>query len=76
MNTDTSTDANADSVRDYPALECPICDKSRNPKRLNKDGSVVYECSHNEKWQEGRPLYKTHNHTYKWKILADGTMVE
>lgn len=64
------------SHRDYPALDCPICDKPRNPKRLNKDGSVVYECSHNGKWQEDRPLHKTHSHTYKWKILADGTLVE
>lgn len=66
----------ADSARNYPPLECPICEKPCNPKRLNGDGSVVYECKHDEKWQEGRPFYQVHHSTHKWKILADGEMVE
>jgi len=55
------------SKSDYPALECPLCGRERNPLRLNGDGSVTYSCP---------PDHKNHGNTYKWRIAADGSLID
>lgn len=30
---------------DFDSLECPQCGNLTKPKRVNKDGSVRYECT-------------------------------
>lgn len=56
-----------DSVKDYPALDCPLCGKERRPTAVNKDGSVRYRC---------KPDHINHGNTYTWRILKDGSLVD
>lgn len=52
---------------DYPALECPICDRLTKPMSLNKDGSVTYSCQAD---------YVHHGNRYTWRITVDGDLVD
>lgn len=53
--------------KDYPSLECPICERVRKPVRLCKDGSVTYTCP---------PNHEKHGNRYTWRIAVDGTLVD
>ena len=57
----------ADSIANYPALECPICGTARKPRSLNKDGSVTYSCA---------PDHVNHGSRYTWRIGVDGTLID
>jgi len=57
----------ADSVKNYPALGCPLCDRMCNPRSLNKDGSVTYSCA---------PDHVNHGSQYTWRIAADGALID
>lgn len=50
-----------------PALECPICDTLRQATRVNKDRSVSYTCP---------PDHVTHGSIYRWRIGADGALID
>lgn len=52
---------------DFPALECPICERVRKARSLNKDGSVTYSCP---------PDHEKHGDTYTWRIAKDGTLID
>lgn len=55
------------SNKDYPALECPICERVCKPRSLNKDGSVSYRCEPNQ---------EKHANAYSWKIAEDGSLID
>lgn len=55
------------SHKDYPPLECPICERVCKPRSLNKDGSVSYRCE---------PNHEKHGNVYTWRIAEDGTLVD
>ncbi|WP_232916451.1 hypothetical protein [Pseudomonas viridiflava] len=56
-----------ESHRDYPDLDCPICDTSCKPIRLRKDQAVTYACKGgNDK----------HADRYTWRIAVDGTLID
>lgn len=56
-----------ESAQDYPALACPLCDTTRKPRSLNKDGSVTYSCA---------PDHINHGSRYTWQIAIDGSLVD
>jgi hypothetical protein len=56
-----------ESVKDYPALECPHCKVERAPRSLNKHGSVTYSCPAD---------HKNHGDRFTWRIAVDGNLVE
>lgn len=57
----------SESHRDYPDLDCPICDASCKPIRLRKDKAVTYTCKgENDK----------HANRYTWRIAVDGTLID
>lgn len=62
-----SAAAKKESVRDYPELECPICERLCKPTHLNKDCSVTYSCP---------PNYSKHYRRYTWRISEDGSLVD
>lgn len=48
-------------LSDYDTLECPLCDSPTKPSKINKDGSVIYDCKNCEE---------------KFTISVDGNLVE
>jgi hypothetical protein len=56
-----------ESHRDYPAIQCPLCERLRKPISLNKDGSVTYSCP---------PDHDKHGDRYTWRIAVTGEVVE
>ena len=61
-----TTQAN-ESHRDYPSLECPLCETPRKPRSLDKDGSVTYSCA---------PDHVHHGSRYTWRIAKNGELQE
>lgn len=59
--------AHAETHRDYPALECPLCERLCKPRSLNKDGSVTYSCP---------PDHEKHGNRYTWRIAKEGELLE
>lgn len=57
----------AETHRNYPALECPKCQRLRKPQRLNQDGSVTYSCPAD---------HVNHGNRYTWRIALDGTLID
>lgn len=58
---------NTETHHDYPDLECPLCERLRSPRSLNKDGSVTYSCP---------PDHEKHGTRYTWRIAKDGELLE
>jgi len=56
-----------ETYRDFSPLECPICDRLCQPRRLNRDGSVTYSCP---------PDHVKHGDRYTWRIAEDGTLID
>lgn len=61
------------SHRDYPVLECPICDRLCKPIRLNKDQSVSYKCPPQYGDGSDKP---SHGNAFSWRIDVDGNLIE
>jgi hypothetical protein len=57
----------AETHRDYPVLECPLCERPCKPINLNKNGSVTYSCP---------PDHVHHGSPYTWRIAKDGELQE
>ena len=53
--------------KDYPALACPKCGTVREPRGVNRDGSVTYSCP---------PDHMNHGDRNTWRITAEGEMIE
>jgi hypothetical protein len=53
----------------FPALECPHCERMTSPRSLNRDGSVTYTCG-------ARHHQATHGLPQTWRITADGGFLE
>lgn len=56
-----------ETKEDYPALECPLCDRLTKPRSLNKDGSVTYSCPAD---------HVHHGNRYTWRITVDGALMD
>lgn len=54
---------------EFPALECPSCDRGTKPRSVNNDGSVTYTC-------EAKNHLATHGHPMTWRIAEDGSFLE
>jgi predicted transcriptional regulator len=54
---------------DFPALECPTCERPTPPRSVNGDKSVTYSCA-------ARNHQATHGSTQTWRITEDGTFLE
>lgn len=50
-----------EKLSDYDTLECPNCDTPVKPSKINKDGSVTYNCKECENI---------------FKISVDGDLIE
>ena len=59
--------AQAETHHDYPALECPLCERLCKPRSLNTDGSVTYSCP---------PNPEKHGNRYTWRIAKEGELLE
>ncbi|MBC8737105.1 hypothetical protein F6X40_09820 [Paraburkholderia sp. UCT31] len=54
---------------DFPALECPSCNKATPPRSVNQDDSVTYTCV-------GKNHEATHGQPETWRIAEDGTFLQ
>lgn len=53
---------------DFPALECPHCEKLTAPYSLNRDGSVTYSCRASADHPD--------TNVSTWRIARDGTFLD